>query len=86
MPVRKRKQKGLWVSNFSLLLVVFKRHYGNEGVKGLLGRGPRTSTSTFIDTAAPEAELGAFSVSMEEGYRHRSLQFARSDKLTCFCE
>ena len=32
MPVRNRRQKGLKVSNFALLLVVFK-WYGNEGVK-----------------------------------------------------
>ena len=33
MPVRKRRQKGLKVSNFVLLLVVFKWHHGSEGVK-----------------------------------------------------
>ena len=32
-PVRKRKQKGRTVINFSLVLVVFKRHHGSEGVK-----------------------------------------------------
>ena len=32
MPVRKRKQKGFSVSDFALLLVVFKRHHGSEGV------------------------------------------------------
>ena len=33
MTVRKRKQKGFRISSFALLLVVFKRHYSNEGVK-----------------------------------------------------
>ena len=33
MPERKRRQKGLRVSNFALLLVVFKWHHGSEGVK-----------------------------------------------------
>ena len=32
MPVRKRRRKGLWVSNFALLWVVFKWHHGNDGV------------------------------------------------------
>ena len=31
--MRKRKQKGRTVINFSLVLVVFKRHHGSEGVK-----------------------------------------------------
>ena len=30
--MRKRKQNGLKVSNLALLFVVFKRHYGSEGV------------------------------------------------------
>ena len=33
IPERRRKQKGLRVSNFALLLVVFKWHLGSEGVK-----------------------------------------------------
>ena len=33
MTVRKRKQKGLWVSNFAHLMVIFKWHCGSEGVK-----------------------------------------------------
>ena len=33
MPVRKRKHKGLRVSNLAFLLVVFKWHHGSEGVK-----------------------------------------------------
>ena len=33
MPVRKRKQKSLRISNFALSLVVFKWHHGNEGAK-----------------------------------------------------
>ena len=33
MPVRKRKQKGLRVSNFAFSLAIFKRHHGSEGVK-----------------------------------------------------
>ena len=33
MPVRKGRQKGLRVSSFALLWIVFKRHYGSEGVK-----------------------------------------------------
>ena len=33
MPVRKRRQKGLRVSNFAVLLVVLKWDHGNEGVK-----------------------------------------------------
>ena len=33
MPVRNRKQKGLKVSTFALLLVVFKLHRGSKGVK-----------------------------------------------------
>ena len=37
MPVpRKRRQKGLRVSNFTLLLVVFKWHHGSEGIKLVL--------------------------------------------------
>ena len=32
MPVRKRKQKGLRVSNFAFSLAIFKRHHGSEGV------------------------------------------------------
>ena len=32
---KKRRQKGLRVSNFALLLVVYKLHHGSEGVKGL---------------------------------------------------
>ena len=32
MPVRKRRQKSISVSNFAILWVVFKRH-GSEGVK-----------------------------------------------------
>ena len=32
MPVRKRRQKDLRVSDFSLLLVVFKRHRASEWV------------------------------------------------------
>ena len=32
MPVRKRRQKGLKVSNLALLLVVFKWHHGSGGV------------------------------------------------------
>ena len=32
MHVRKRKQKGLSVANFALLMVIFKRHLGSEGV------------------------------------------------------
>ena len=35
MPVRKRKRKGLRVSNFALLLVIFKRHPGSEVVKAI---------------------------------------------------
>ena len=35
MPVWKRKRKGLRVSNFALLLVVFKRHPGSEAVKAI---------------------------------------------------
>ena len=33
MPGRKRRQKGLRVSDFALLLVVFRIHHGSEGVK-----------------------------------------------------
>ena len=33
MPVRKRRQKGLRVSSFPILLVVFKLHHGSEVVK-----------------------------------------------------
>ena len=32
MPVQKRRQKGLMISNFTLLLAVFKWHHGTEGV------------------------------------------------------
>ena len=32
MPVRKGEQKGLRVSDFALLMVVFKWHRGSEGV------------------------------------------------------
>ena len=35
MSVRKRRQKGIWVSNFALLWVVFKWHHSSEGVKGI---------------------------------------------------
>ena len=35
MPVRTRRQKGFRVSNFALLLVGFKLHYGGEGVKAI---------------------------------------------------
>ena len=31
-PFRKRKQKGLRVSNFAFSLAIFKRHHGSEGV------------------------------------------------------
>ena len=37
MPVRKRKQKGLRVSNSAFSLAMFKRHYGSEGVKSVFG-------------------------------------------------
>ena len=30
--LKRRQQKGLRVSSFALLLVVFKRHHGSEGV------------------------------------------------------
>ena len=33
MPVQKRRQKFLSVSNFAHLTVVFKSHHGSEGVK-----------------------------------------------------
>ena len=32
MPVRKRKRKSWKVSNFALLLAIFKRHHGRDGV------------------------------------------------------
>ena len=35
MLVRKRRQKGFRVSNFALLLVSFKLHYGSKGVKSI---------------------------------------------------
>jgi len=31
--MRKRREKGLKVSNFALLLADFKRHHGSDGVK-----------------------------------------------------
>ena len=34
MPVRKRRLKSWTISNFSLVLVVFKWHHGSEGVNG----------------------------------------------------
>ena len=37
MPVRRRRQKGLSVSHFALLLVIFKWHHGSEGVKCSFG-------------------------------------------------
>ena len=33
LPVRKREQKGLWVSKFAFLYAIFKRRHGSEGVK-----------------------------------------------------
>ena len=47
--MRKRKQKGLRISNFALLLVVFKCHHGSERVKAELcpeefRRGPKSRT------------------------------------------
>ena len=39
MPVRKRRQKPLKVSDFTLLLVVFKWHHGNEGAEHPAGLG-----------------------------------------------
>ena len=53
MPVRKRRQKGLKVSNFALLLVVFNWHHGSEGVNPPLvsNSSPSTLNSAACNTA-----------------------------------
>ena len=43
MPVWKRRQNGFRVSNFSLLMVVFKWHHGSEGVNKICFVGRTTS-------------------------------------------
>ena len=46
VPVRKRRQKGLRVSNFAHLCVVFKWHRGSEGVNNT--RTPRNETTVSL--------------------------------------
>ena len=51
MTVRKRRQKVLRVSNFALLLVVFKWHHGSEGVNKKKYRSKTTRVQWGIKTA-----------------------------------
>ena len=57
MRVRQRKQKGSRVSNFTLLMVLFKRQHGSEGVKVLLDSGSVAFSVVDVHCPAGLAEM-----------------------------
>ena len=67
MPVLKRRQKDLRVSDFALLLVVFGIYHGSEGVNGyysiiLRSYVPSFMTTVSLNSAASAGLLEALSM------------------------
>ena len=63
----KRKEKGLKVSNFALLLVVFKWHHGSDGVNCTVS--PIQSISVVLSAPLPSAD-----------YKHLWIRWGKEEK------
>ena len=67
MQMQKRKQKGLKVSDFAFILVVFKWHHGSEGVNGLLIGRDKVTRQCPAQTIAFEERGTTAKVELNQG-------------------